>query len=339
VKNDETEGDMAIKLKQFYRDLTEGRVERPPRVYAGKEIRPAEKMKYEATSARAVITAVVQFFHGQGVKKWDVEFELKGAEASPRPSHHKFVFTREHLQKILALVSVRDKALICLGASSGWASGDILALKREEVENTIASPEHIFEKNRGKESALMFLCLTEETCRYLNLYLKTSKTKEFLFEGYGEKPLGGDEPDRILKQACDKLGIKGKSKEEVIRFHALRSYFDRTASKAGMAYASIEECMGHRLPMGGAYKELPQEDVWSEFKKAEPALTIEANIAVNGLEKVIGGMREEMARIEAERVEEMAELKEYAKVCRDQSAQIADLLQKISELEAKIPKA
>lgn len=330
IQSPSTEGQMSSDLKRFYRELREGKVQQPPRKYAGKVVSEGKNLKYEPKSAIAIISSVRQFFKAQG-RMYTVDFDLGGREASPKVQHRKYSFQREELQKILALVSVREKSLLLLGASSGWASGDILNLKKAEAEAVLSKPEHIGRFTRQKTQTEMYLCLTEETARYLRLYLQTASLKEYLFEGYKGK-LTPDAPDLILKNACEKLGIKPVNEKEKIRFHCLRSYFDRTASKAGMAYAAIEECMGHGLQMDGAYKQLPEQDVWEQFKKAEPALAIEPTVARNGLEKVVQGLQEQLSASTERSLEEIQNFSRLENLVKTQQALIDALEEKVKKL-------
>jgi integrase len=340
LEKEETASDMDRIVKQFFLDLLEGKV--PPTYH-----------KYLKKSAWAIAGAVCSFFKFQG-HRYEIRLDVSDKQLKPRPTKIKYSFTREDLQKMLSVASPRDKALILIGCSAGWSAGDVLELTVPEIQS-IVNQMRLLEKQRIKTSSPMFLALTKETTNAIKLYLASDKQflsgtkkekvngkevetivnpKGFLFPGYKDSPLDVSQVDVIIKTLARKAGIislKGRP----IRFHGLRAYFTRVCKTNGMSEPAVKMLQGHELEMGGAYETLTPEQIWKEFERLEPYLTISPNVEVNGVQKTVEALQEELKQTMLTRAEEIGAIKDYQKLIEEYRNEIQELKERLKLLETK----
>ena len=287
IKDPDREPEMSRLLKQFYVDLVKGKVARPQRFYKGKKPSRITKktafLKYKTKSAEAHLNACKQFFRYFG-KAYMVEVRITEGQLKPKVTKKKYEFSTEELKKILEIAPLRDKTLILLGATAGWAAGDIVTLKRTTIEQTLNDPnqKHFWFTKRIKTNSDMYLCLSSETQEALKTYLKTLPQNEtWLFPGYNnaeEGHLRSTRLDYVLKELCAKVGIVSKNPElQPLRFHGLRQYFSR---KYRGRPEVREFCMGHMPKYEGAYS-VGEQEIWEDFVTQDENLRIQPQATIN----------------------------------------------------------
>jgi len=123
----------------------------------------------------------------------------------------------------------------------------------------------------------------------------------------------------------DRVKIPGSTRYEIAEVHGLRKFYDTALNRAKVNYAGkdlpaissndIEKLMGHRNNLKGLYYDPENMDLFQEYKKAIPYLTIDA-----------GMRKQEIVKEKEARIEELERIK-------DQELYLAK--KKIEELEVK----
>ena len=126
----------------------------------------------------------------------------------------------------------------------------------------------------------------------------------------------------------DRVKIPGSTRYEIAEVHGLRKFYDTALNRAKVNYAGkdlpaissndIEKLMGHRNNLKGLYYDPENLDLFQEYKKAIPYLTIDA-----------GMRKQEIVKEKEARIEELERIK-------DQELYLAN--KKIDELESKTEK-
>jgi integrase len=297
-----SEEQVAKLLKRFYIDLIDVGLTMMDR--RNKRNPQPEHRRFAPKTAFIYLTGVRQFLASAGIKCGEVK--ITGHQHRPIAVRQKYNFSREDLQKILKVAPLRERCLFLLGASSGWDVSDILSLKVENVLPILDSPRRMFVTKRIKTGYRMLLCLTRETAQNLKTYIQFEKlgSDDYLFPGRKKGThLHKGEPDWSLKEYAKQAGIVSASGDP-IRFHGLRAYFNRTAENNSLPQAVTKLCMGHQLDdMEVAYSSRPDEELWEQWQKIESSLTVETNVAVNGLEKTVKGLEAKLSSLEQENEE------------------------------------
>lgn len=328
IKDPDKENEMGRFLKQFYVDMVKGKVQRVQRLMKGKKAKEVTRQlnwTYRPKAAQAYVNAVRQFFRYFG-KAYEVDFQITETQLRPRVTKRKYEFSTEELQRVLAIASIRDKAIILLGAASGWSAGDVVILEKATVEKILNdSGKYYWFTKRVKTNSDMYLCLTSETREILTAYIKTLPQEEkWLFPGYNNKNeghLGETQPDVILKDLCTKANITSKNAAlQPIRFHGLRQYFSR---KYGGRPEVKEFCMGHVPRYEGAYS-VTEEEIWKDFETQEENLRIQQGPQIEKL-------KEQSEMIEALRARVRELEKETNRVALVEK-QLSDLRKELHEL-------
>jgi len=213
-------------------------------------------------------------------KKLKRMFPRKKAPANQSP------YTEEEIRKILvATTSLRNKAFIHFLASTGCRVGAISELNVSDV-NPVGEGAVVTVYSEDIEEYRT--CLTPESYKSLKDY--------FEFRNLRGYPVTQNSPlftnkscnDRISNQAAkdlmriilDSAGLrtkrnlrktsKGKSAN-----HAFRKRFETVLVNAGIHNKYVDYMMGHKVGQIRSYFKPTDEELWCEFKKALPILTID----------------------------------------------------------------
>lgn len=203
------------------------------------------------------------------------------ARAKPRRENQKLP-SRELILKATEVASIRDKAIILVGVSSGLAASDICNLTVQDFNDGYDPITEIttLSLRRRKTNVDFTTFLSPEASRAVKLYLMTrepvhadTSKKELLNEAIKvtpESPLfirmkhfdeylnSKKESDRALTVESVTTRIYPKISERVegkirpgtyrlIRSHNMRKFFSTTLRNAGVDGDVIEHLMGHSL--------------------------------------------------------------------------------------------
>jgi hypothetical protein len=253
-------------------------------------------------AASAYVIATQKFFRFFG-RSYEVDVRITETQIKPRVTKKKYEFSTEELQKILSIATIRDKALILLGATAGWGAGDISILEKKTIEQILndSKGHYFWFTKRVKTNSDQYLCLTPETREVLKSYVETLSTNEvWLFPGYNSKEEDHLQPQRlysILKHLCEKAHIESKNpKLQPLRFHGLRQYFSR---KYRGRPEVKEFCMGHAPRYAGAYS-VSEDEIWQDFQEQEVNLRIQLTAPVPARKEDVEKQNQEIESLRTE---------------------------------------
>lgn len=145
----------------------------------------------------------------------------------------------------------RDRTLFAICLFSGCRISEALALKVNDIKGkTITFRKSTTKGKLRTRSVHMSPDLEEILTSY------QPKSSNYLFPGQAGKPLGRKMADRILRNACNKIGIEGVST------HSFRRTALTQMSNAGVPLRHIQEISGHSdLRVLQEYLEVQPEEV------------------------------------------------------------------------------
>ncbi|MGC9086947.1 MAG: tyrosine-type recombinase/integrase, partial [Thermoproteota archaeon] len=173
----------------------------------------------------------------------------------------------EEVQKLIEIVSLREKAIIAMLATGGFRINTLMKLKYKDVKEDLEAgrvPLHIHvpaEYNKGKVCDYDTF-INEEATYYLRLYLEQRRkgTEKIppeeinddspLFRTYEKevRPLDKMTAIRAIRKAIRAAGlVNGRSVRYEVRIHSLRKFFRTQLVSLGVPTEYVEYMMGHKL--------------------------------------------------------------------------------------------
>lgn len=160
------------------------------------------------------------------------------------PAELKKLFTQ-------GLVKPRDRALFAICLFSGCRISEALALKVNDIKGKTITFRKSTTKGKLRTRSIYMAPELEEV-----LVDYKPKSDNYLFPGQAGKPLGRKMADRILRDACTRVGIEGVST------HSFRRTALTQMSNAGVPLRHIQEVSGHSdLRVLQEYLEVQPEEV------------------------------------------------------------------------------
>lgn len=211
------------------------------------------------------------------------------------------VFRKDELSRMLNLGTIEEKALFLTGLSTGLRIGDILSLRKEDLEKA-------FEENRGefpiglqvktqKRRVVANCFITQECWTVLHDYWSSQKKQsEWAFSGEnGKKPMSQQWVGRMLERGWLRAYPDSKLR---VRFHGFRAYTITALADSGLTDAAIRKITGKKIDasLNPYVKGL---DLRSQFVKAQDRLTFLGNgnggtrTKISELEATIGQLEKE----------------------------------------------
>lgn len=191
-------------------------------------------------------------------------------------------YKTEHVVKMLQLVNCpRDIAFVHLLASTGVRVGSIFYMTCGDIH--YIEDGAVIEVRKSKTRPYR-ACLTPEATSALKEYLATranTNDDDPLFTiRNNSRPLTDGSIKDVMKRIRNKIGLnlgKGqKSKNAYSANHAFRKRVEIIFSKSGMA-TSFKTYLTNRdmtVSVNNYFRGVTDEELWNEFKKAIPELTI-----------------------------------------------------------------
>jgi integrase/recombinase XerD len=197
------------------------------------------------------------------------------------PVANQMPYTREDIVSMMeAINNKRDKAFVHLLASTGIRIGAIFNLNIEDVKWMEDGAMIVIYRGDIREYRV---CLTPEATTALKQYLSTRsniKPKDALFTvRNNSRRLTNATIKKMMNNIRDRLGNtenrnspKGKSAN-----HAFRKRIEITLANAGVHVKYLHYLTDHNLDSQDRhyFRGMTDEDIWKEFRKAIPHLTID----------------------------------------------------------------
>jgi integrase len=275
----------------------------------------------------------------------DIELKMKKIRGV-MPEHVRVnqdrAYTKEEIRTLVENSNPRVKALILLFVSTGIRAGAVPSLKIKDLSRL---PDGCYKLKiyAGSVKYQYTVFLTIEATRAIEQYLKTRELKgeelkpnaplfrrEFSADD-ADKPHGisRNTVARLVEEVALRTGLREKSKgkrQEIELVHGFRKYFNTSLKRLRIDPDIIKLLMwGHAKGLQDNYLRLEEQEVYAEFKKAEPLLTIsrepelvkeveklrlENARDIEGLRQVASRQAEEMKK----QAEEIALLKAFPDV-------------------------
>jgi len=164
------------------------------------------------------------------------------------------ILTDSEIEAIFSLLTPRDRTIFAICLFCGCRISEALSIRSGDVANgVITLRKNSTKGKRGSRS----LPISPSLETILNDYLAIASLGEFLFPGrFGSKPLTTAYADLVLRQACQKLGIKG------ISTHSFRRTALTRMHARGVPLRTIQRISGHSsLAALSVYLEVTDENV------------------------------------------------------------------------------
>lgn len=147
------------------------------------------------------------------------------------------ILTEKEIEAIFSLLNPRDRAVFAVCLYTGCRISESLSIRKSDISNGVITLRKSATKGkRGSRS----LPISPSLETILNDYLRITSPGEFLFPGrFDGNPLTTAASDLTLRQACDRLGLKGISTHSFRRTALTRMHL------AGVPLRTIQRISGH----------------------------------------------------------------------------------------------
>ncbi len=231
-------------------------------------------------------------------------------------------WTTKDIQKMLEVATdVRSRALIHLVASTGVRIGAIQEMRLKHLEDMPLGCKSVLVYPDDPEEYHTFL--TPEASSILDRYLQKRKfdgeqltpespvfRKMYKIRKAKAIPLGERGMSVIIQRLIKKAGLRSLENKTGLRYniqqdHGFRKRFNTIMKlNNSINHNLVEKMMGHKRGLDGVYLTPTVEELFNEFKKAIPELTIDDSERVNLAKKKLEQDKDvvEKQRIENEKL-------------------------------------
>lgn len=164
------------------------------------------------------------------------------------------ILTDSEIEAIFSLLTPRDRAVFAVCLYTGCRISESLSIRISDISNCVITLRK--GNTKGKKGSRS-LPISPNLEKILNDYLRITSPGEFLFPGrFGTKPLTTAYADLVLRESCQKLGIKGVSTHSFRRTSLTRMHL------AGVPLRTIQRISGHSsLATLSLYLEVTDQNV------------------------------------------------------------------------------
>jgi integrase len=187
-------------------------------------------------------------------------------------------YTNQEISKLLQIADLRMKVCILLMASSGLRLGAIPDLKLKHLHDNKLT---VYESSRQE----YFVFLTPETSAVIEEYINYRKRsgEKITKESYLIRDIFDDltikKPRQITRHAIRIIIFRllkktGLNTGEVSMTHGFRKFFTTQVIHSKVSPEVREMLVGHKIGLAGVYYKPTPEQMYEEYVKAIPLLTI-----------------------------------------------------------------
>ena len=164
------------------------------------------------------------------------------------------ILTDSEVSAIFSLLSARDRAIFAICLFCGCRIGEALSIRSGDIAGGVITLRKA--NTKGKKGSRS-IPIAPKLEKILDDYLAIASPGEFLFPGrFGSKPLTTAYADLVLRESCQKLGIKGVSTHSFRRTALTRMH------SAGVPLRTIQRISGHSsLAALAVYLEVTDENI------------------------------------------------------------------------------
>lgn len=147
------------------------------------------------------------------------------------------ILTDSEVSAIFSLLSARDRAIFAICLYGACRISEALSVRVDDIANGVIT---LRKANTKGKKGTRSLPISPNLEKILKEYLTVTSPGDFLFPGRdGKKPLTTAAADLTLRQACDRLGLKGISTHSFRRTALTRMHL------AGVPLRTIQRISGH----------------------------------------------------------------------------------------------
>ncbi len=234
----------------------------------------------------------------------------------------KNAYKLEHIQDLLDNTTIlRMKVIVMLSACSGVRKGGLAHLKVGDL--TPLENSYVVRVYTDEIEEYITFC-TPETRQIIDQYIEWRKTngeiitpESMLLQMDSTTTRTGPNAgrDQIITHALfmllRKAGIKkekvGKNRYNISMAHGFRKFFNTQLNKAHVDHNVIEKMMGHKNELKGLYNDAETLDLFEEYQKAIPNLTL---LEKNRQKDVIDDLKKRSVKDEVVLTKEIADIKQ-----------------------------
>lgn len=275
--------------------------------------------KFSQNTVKVARTAVQSFFAFHALPMPLKKFINKDSRLkNPQVAVHRRLLTPVELAKLINAGSLKEKAIIAIGASGQDASTTV-SLHLEQFHHKLSGEDIQFiDLVRPKSNLPIRMLLTRNCQKILGDFILSLKRESgFLFAHSitdANIPLSAQQINDVFKDLCSKVGISENGKR--LSFHCLRKWFSTQLQTARVNPDYIAIFMGHQPSYGGAYSGVEDEtklrEVLTEARAEDFLRLIPSNN--NGLSKELELQKTKLAE-QAEMIQRL--VKDYEDIQKE----------------------
>ena len=215
-------------------------------------------------------------------------------------------YTRDEIQKLLDVASVKYKAIVLLYASTGMRREALIDIKLSDME--YLHDYQIYKIKIYKKTPHEQLCFTTPECaKAINLYIENKDVGEY-FHRVEPNTLSTKLRELALDASVANQQMTGNKhgqfRDHIPCIHGLRKFAITEMARAGVDTEKAKVLSGHSIGVRGHYVKYTEDELLQEYLKAVNNLTINEE---NRLKSKVKTLEKDHARI-ASLEKEMKEL-------------------------------
>ncbi len=281
-------------------------------------------------------SAVLGFLEENGIElSRQDERRIKKRVPRVRNVAEEETLTRDNLQAILPLMSIRDRAVLLVLLASGGRIGEVLQLRLQDVDLDAEPAQVTFRAATTKNKERRIAFLTDEAAEAVRVwlsgrddYLKTATRRNVGLMGAGRSGPKSKADERLFPfkrssfdlawgRALERAGLYRRCEVTgrlTLHPHSLRKCF--RSWLGGVAGQDLAEVlMGHEGYLTGAYRRLTDDELREGYARHCHVLCItggsgdvarqmaEQREAIADLQSQNEGLRQKLVRIESDLIE------------------------------------
>lgn len=189
--------------------------------------------KISASYQRQIVGGLKLFY--KEIYNRNIPFEY--LQVTQREKKLPIILSKSEVNRIIANTNnIKHKALISLVYSAGLRIGELISLKKTDIDSE-RMQIHI---RGGKGKKDRYTVLSPKILTLLREYYKQYRPKEYLFEGQKGGKYSTESSNQFFKRAVKKAGINKQA-----TLHTLRHSFATHLLEDGISIAHIQKLLGH----------------------------------------------------------------------------------------------
>ena len=189
--------------------------------------------KISASYQRQIVGSLKLFY--KELFNRDIPFQY--LKVTQRENSLPVVLSKNEVYRIIENTNnLKHKAMISLIYSAGLRIGELLALKKEDID----SERMLIHIRNAKGKKDRYTILSKKALQLLRAYYKKYTPGVYLFEGQKGGKYSAESAGQLFKRAAKKANI-----QKHVTLHSLRHSFATHLLESGVGIAHIQKLLGH----------------------------------------------------------------------------------------------